>query len=437
MFKASIAVCAGLMSVILTSTVARSANVEEVVSEMGIKAYLAQEPSIPLLSVSINFAGGAATDPAGKEGRAYMIAGLLDEGAGNYDSQAFRRELEDNAIKLSFDADRDSFSGTLTTLTENLDHAFELLRLALTAPRLDEEPVERIRNQILTSLARRENDPDYISARRWFEVAFPDHAYGRPTRGTPETIAQLQVEDFREFVASRLALDNMTIGVAGDIDAQSLATLLDKTFGALPAKSKPAGIAPTRPVVGQTEIVEMDIPQSVVTFGTKGIERSHPDYYAAYVANYILGGGGFGSWLMEEVREKRGLAYSVYSYLYQTDFAPLMLGGVSTRNDQVAQSIAIIREQIAKMASGDVTEEQLNNAKLYLTGSFPLRQTSNGSIARMLVGMQLEELGVDYLEERNSFIDAVTIDDIKRAAALVFGNELSISVVGKPTGLDG
>lgn len=439
-YESSFARAFGLVMVtaaLVLSPTAQAAQVEEVVSDLGIRAYLVREPSIPLISVSIQFKGGAAADPEGKQGLAYMLSGLLDEGAGSYDSQAFRRELEDNAIKLSFDADRDSFSGSLTTLSDTRDHAFELLRLALSEPRFDTEPVERIRSQIVSSLSRRENDPDYVSARAFFETAFPDHAYGRPTRGSVETIASLTAEDFRQFVSERLALDNLIIGVAGDIETAALKTLLDETFGHLPATSVPVEIADVEPVVGATTVIDMDIPQSVVTFGTKGLERKHPDYYAAYVANYILGGGGFGSWLMEEVREKRGLAYSVYSYLYQTDHSPMMMGGVSTRNDQVAQSISIIREQIAKMARGEVTLEQLDNAKTYLTGSFPLRLTSNSSIARILVGMQVEQLGVDFLEERNGFVDAVTLEDVQRAAALVFTNPLLVSVVGKPVGLDG
>lgn len=434
---AGLAAAAFAMTTVLAAPAAKSATVEEVVSDLGIKAYLVHEASIPLISVSFSFAGGAATDPEGQEGRAYMIAGLLDEGAGEYDSQAFRRELEDNAIRLSFDADRDSFSGKLTTLSENADHSFELLRLALTEARLDVEPIERIRNQILSSLSRRQNDPDYISARDWFERAFPDHPYGRPTRGTPETIGALSAEDFRAFINDRLALDNLTIGVAGDITADALKQKLDHAFGGLKANAAPYEIADVVPAEAGMNVIEVDIPQSVVVFGTKGINRDHPDYYAAYVANYILGGGGFGSWLMEEVREKRGLAYSVYSYLYQSNHAPMLMGGVSTRNDQVAQSIEIIREQIAKMGRGEVTQEQLDNAKLYLTGSFPLRLTSNNSIAGILVAMQLEDLGADYLDRRNGYIEAVTLDDVKRVAAELFSSPLTVSVVGKPVGLDG
>ncbi|MEK0084228.1 M16 family metallopeptidase [Benzoatithermus flavus] len=412
-----------------------AAKVEPVVSATGIKAYLIHEPSIPFLSLALYFTGGGATDPRGREGLAFMTAGLLDEGAGPHDSQAFRSELEDNAIRLSFDADRDGFSGELKTLSEKREHAFELLRLAVTAPRFDPEPVERIRSQILADLRRRETDPDYLAARTWFAAAFPGHPYAHPTRGYPETVRAITAEDCRRFVASRLARDNLVVGVAGDITAEELRVLLDATFGDLPAESRRPEVPKVQPRVGSTEVVRMAIPQSVVTFGHGGIERKDPDYYAAYVANYILGGGGFSSRLIEEVREKRGLAYSVYSYLYDLDAAPLWIGGVATNNQQVRQSIELVRQELARMAKGDIGETDLRNAKTYLTGSFPLRLTSNDQIAKTLVGMLIDDLGQDYLERRNDYIAAVTLEDVCRVSRRLFSGELLVSVVGDPEGL--
>ncbi|MCB9944452.1 MAG: insulinase family protein [Geminicoccaceae bacterium] len=414
---------------------ANAANVEEVVSPGGIHAYLVNEPSIPFLSMAFQFSGGSSGDPDGKEGLSYMASGLIDEGSGPYDSQAFRAELEDNAIQLSFDADRDSFSGSLKTLTENRDHAFELLRLAITEPRFDEEPVERIRQQIISDLTRRESDPEYLGARRWFDIAFAGHPYSKPTRGTIETIKAIGKDDLRELVRTRLARNNLTIGVAGDITADELGPALDEVFGSLPADAADVDLPKTTPQGdGETVVIDLDIPQSVVIFGHGGIARNDPDYYAAYVANYILGGGGFSSWLTEEVREKRGLAYSVYSYLYDTDLSPMWMGGVATRNDQVMESIRIIKEQVARMADGNVDEKNLDDARTYLTGSFPLRLTSNDQIARMLVGMQIYDLGVDYLDRRNGYIEAVTLNDVRRAAKRLFNEDMLVTIVGSPSG---
>jgi zinc protease len=412
-----------------------SAKVEEVVSATGIRAYLIREPTIPILSLALYFRGGAASDPSGLAGLSYMTSGLLDEGAGPFDSQAFRGELEDNAIRLSFDADRDGVSGELKTLSAKREQAFELLRLALAEPRFDLEPVERIRSQILADLRRRETDPEYVASRTWFAAAFPDHPYARPTRGLPESIAAVTAADCRGFVEARLARDNLVIGVAGDITAEELAPLLDRTFAGLPAESRRPLVPPTAPEVGAVTVVRMAIPQSVVTFGHSGLDRQDPDYYAAYVANYILGGGGFSSRLLEEVREKRGLAYSVYSHLYDLDAAPLWIGGVATNNRQVAQSIDLVRQELARMAAGEIEATDLANARTYLTGSFPLRLTSNDQIAKTLVAMQVDALGLDYLERRNDLIAAVTLGDLRRVAARLFSGEMLVAVVGDPEGL--
>jgi zinc protease len=416
-----------------------ASKVERVVSPGGIEAYLIREPSIPFLSLALHFRGGSAVDPAGKEGLAYMMSGLLDEGAGELDSQAFRTELEDRAIRLSFDAGRDAFTGQLKTLTGERERAFELLRLALSEARFDAEPVERIRHQIQADLRRRAEDPDYVVSRTWFETAFPDHPYGRPVQGTAESLANITTDDLRQFVHNRLARDNLVVGVAGDVTAAELRPLLDLAFGDLPATSAPVELAQAKPAaLGETVVVRKDVPQSRVLFGQEGLARHDPDFYAGYVANHILGGGGFGSRLTEEVREKRGLAYSVYSYLYPMDHAPLWLGGLGTGNAAVNESIRIVRDEIARMAAGDVDAEALADAKTYLTGSFPLRLTSNDQIASMLVSMQVDDLGIDYLERRNDYIEAVTLDDVRRVARRLYQPEQLLTVVvGDPAGLQG
>jgi zinc protease len=413
-----------------------ASQVERVVSPGGIEAYLLSESSIPFLSLSLDFRGGAALDPEGLEGLAYMVSGLLDEGAGDLDSQAFRTELEDRAIRLSFDAGRDQFTGEFKTLTEHRERAFEMLRLALSEPRFDAEPVERIRNQIQASLRRRAEDPDYLAAQTWFAGAFPDHPYGRPVQGTVESIGRITVADLEGFVDRRLAKDNLVIGVAGDITAAELAPLLDRAFGDLPGSAAPVAIPPATPAGEGTVILRKDVPQSAVLFGETGMPRDDPDFYAAYVANHILGGGGFTSRLTEEVREKRGLAYSVYSYLYPLDAAPLWIGGLGTANAAVGDALQVVRQEIAQMAEGAITQAALDDAKTYLTGSFPLRLTSNDGIAAQLVQMQVDDLGIDYLERRNDYIEAATLEDVRRAADRLYDPaQLFVVVVGEPEGL--
>jgi zinc protease len=424
------------LAVLATSPSAgHTTEVERVVSPGGIEAYLVSEPSIPFLAMSIHFAGGSALDPDGKEGLAYMVSGLLDEGAGALDSRAFRTELEDLAIRLSFDAERDSFTGEFKTLTEHRRRAFELLRLALVEPRFDPEPVERIRHQIEASLRRSSEDPDYLAGLTWFETAFAGQPYGRPVRGTLQSVAGLETADLQQFVATRLARDNLTVGVAGDVTAEELGELLDLAFGDLPATSTPVALTASAPRGGQTIFQRRDVPQSQVIFGEAGLARDDPDYYAAYVVNHILGGGGFTSLLTEEVREKRGLAYSVYSYLYPLDHAPIWLGGLGTSNRSVEEAIGLVRQEIDRVARGEISQERLDDAKTYLTGSFPLRLTSNDGIAQTLVGMQVDGLGIDYLDRRNAYIEAVTLEDARRVAQRLYHpDQLLVVVVGGANG---
>lgn len=417
---------------------AAAVTVEKVLSPGGIEAWLVRDSMVPLVSIEFSFRGGAALDPDGKAGLADMTTSLLDEGAGDLDSQAFQQKVVDLAMSLSFSAGADTIRGSFKTLNRNRDEAVGLLRLALTAPRFDEDAVERIRQQITAGLARRSTDPDEIAGRVWWKAVFPDHPYGRPVEGTRQSIAAITVDDMRRVVAERFARDQLIVGVVGDITPEELGPLLDEAFAGLPAKGTPVRLADAVPnATGQTFVVRKDVPQSVVLFGHAGIKRDHPDYYAAYVMNYVLGGGGFSSRLYDEVREKRGLAYSVYSYLSPLAAAGVYSGGVSTENSRVGESLSVIRAEWARMRDHGATAEELADAKTYLTGSFPLRFTSTDRIARMLVGMQYNELGIDYIEKRNSYIEAVTRDDIARVAeALLKPDDLTIVVVGDPQGVE-
>ncbi len=428
---------AALFLLLAAASPATAIEVQRVVSPGGIEAWLVEDHSNPIISLDMTFRGGAALDPVGKGGLANLVSGLIDEGAGDLDSQAFQERLQDLSIGLSFSAGLDTFSGDLRTLTENRDIAFELLRLALNEARFDEEPITRIRSQILAGLARGSENPKVIVRRTINKVLFPEHAYGRPVSGTTESVTGLTVEDLRRFAAERFARDVLVIGVVGDITAQELAALLDETFLGLPATAAPVDLADTTPNdEGGVIVVEKDVPQSVVVFGHEGIKRADPDYYTAYVVNYILGGGGFSARLYKEIREKRGLAYSVYAYLNPLDHAALIMGGVATQNERVSQSLDLIRAEWRRMAEDGPSEEELRNAKTYLTGSFPLRFSSSGRISGMLVGMQRSRLGIDYLDRRNGFIEAVTLDDARRVAKRLYdADKLTVVVVGRPEGI--
>lgn len=411
--------------------------VERVTSPGGIEAWLVQDQTIPIIAVRLAFRGGGALDPRDKAGLAEMVSSLLDEGAGDLDSQAFQQRLADLSISLSFDGNTDTFSGRMRTLTRNRDEAFDLLRLALTEPRFDPEPVERIRSQIQTIIARNQNDPGYLVGRAFWTNIFGDHPYALPRRGTKETVSAITIDDLHDFVGARFGRDNLILGVVGDITPQELAPLLDKTFGVLPAKSEPFSI-PEAEIDTKSEVlvIERDIPQSTVTFGHKGLKRDDPDYYIAYVMNYILGGGGFSSRLYQKVREERGLAYSVGAYLSIWDHAGMIVGSVGTANERVGESIDVIRAEWARMRDGDVTAQELEDAKTYVTGSYPLRLSSTRAIAGILVGIQLGDLGIDYLDRRSAYIESITLDDVRRVARrLLDPDKLSFVIAGRPEGI--
>jgi len=425
--------------VLFLSPIAKAVEIQQVTSPGGIKAWLVEEKSIPIISMEVIWKGGAVTNGKEKAGLAHLVASTMDEGAGDLDSRAFQKQLSDNAISLSFGANKESFSGSLKTLSENQDEAFRLFELAITNPRFDQEPVDRIRNQILISLNQKKSDPGSIAGRRWFELAFGDHPFSVPTNGFMETVEKLTLEDLKAYQRAQIAKDNMYIAVVGDIDADNLAKLLDKTFGAIADKSTlPKVEALTAadlnaPIV---DVSEMDIPQSRVIFGGAGVKRDDPDYYAAYVLNYVLGGGGFSSRLTEEIREKRGLVYSVYSYLSPFQAIGLHMGGFGTSNKAVGEAISLVKAELEKMRTEGVTEEELISAKTYLNGSFPLRLSSNNRIANIMVSMQLSDLPPEYLDHRAELINAVSMADIKRVAnRLMDPEKLVITVVGKPEGL--
>lgn len=408
-------------------------TVQEVQSPGGLKAYLVEDHTTPVIAISFGFFGGSALDPDDKLGLSDLASSLLDEGAGDLDSFAFQSELEDRATSIRYNVDRDMVRGQLTTTDANFARGVELTQLTLTAPRFDEEPVERIRRQILVSLANQAERPGYIASRALFEVMFGDHPYARPSEGTPDTINAVSREDMVEWVRSRFARDRLIIGAAGDITPGDLGRAIDSIFGELPETTGVNAELPEAdiPLEGRTVHVEKNIPQTIVYMAQKGIKREDPDWYAATVVNYILGGGSFASRLMDEVREKRGLAYSVSSSLAPYDSGAIITAAVGTRADQAGESLAIMRREWEKMRADGPTDEEVNDAKQYLTGAWPLRFTSTGSIADILLAVQRSDLGLDYLDDRNSFIEEVSVQDARRVARDLYNPAgLSVVIVG-------
>lgn len=422
-----------VLGFLLAALPAGAVTVEKVTSPGGIEAWLVQDHANPTIALEAGFRGGAAHDPAGKSGLATMVAALLDEGAGPYSSQAFQQILEDKVISLGFSASRDSFTGTVKTLSENRDTAFDLFRLSLTQARFDKEPVERIRGQLLTGLIRESQSPGAQASRRLFGDAFAGHPYAHSPSGTVESVKAISTADLKSFTKAQLTRDRLVVAVVGDITPDELARRLDQVFGALPAQG-PFGATPEAHAAPKPGLVMIpkDNPQTTALFALPGIRRDDPDWYAAYVVNYILGGGGFSSRLTEEVREKRGLAYSVTSYLVPYAHGGLILGSVATQAARFPESVELIKAEFRRMRDDGPTEKELADAKTYLNGSFPLQQDSTSSIASLLIQMQENHLGQDYLDRRGALMEAVTMDDARRVAKRLLDPEsLSFVAVGR------
>lgn len=414
----------------------RADTVQLVTFGPGLTAWLVEDYAVPVVSLDFGVSGGASQDAAGKSGAASLMSSLLDEGAGDLDDQAFHRAIDDKAIEISFSADRDHFTGRLRTLAKNVDAAFELLRLAVNAPRFDAEPMERVRGQMLASLRREQNDPETQAGKAWRQIAFGDHAYARPVNGAMETLPAITRDDLVALHRNCFTRDTLRVSIVGAIDAARAAQLLDAAFSALPQSGARVAIPEAVVAAAPIRVVDIDVPQSAIRFGLQGVARHDPDFMAAMVVNHILGGGVFSARLFKEVREKRGLAYSVHSSLMTSDHSAMFIGGTSTKNERAAESLAVIEEQIADLTANGPSETELDHAKKYLIGSYPLRFDTSMKIASQLTHLQLEGFAPSYLDERNRLIDAVTLDDARRAAKRLFeGRKLLVAVAGRPVGL--
>jgi len=285
-------------------------------------------------------------------------------------------------------------------------------------------------------LRRSATSPTDIASRRWWDTAFAGHPYGRPVSGTLETVADITIDDLNAYTRRVLARANLKVAVVGDIDAETVKSMLDRVFGALPAQPDLAPVATVAPQgLGQRIMVKLDVPQTVITFGGTGIARKDPDFMAAYLVNQILGGGTFSSRLYREVREKRGLAYSVNDDLVLLDHAALFLGATATRADRSGETVDLVEKEIRRLAEGGPTPEELAKAKAYLKAAFALNLDTSSKIAALLVQLQRDDLGIDYITRRTRLIDAVTLDDAKRVAKRLLDGGLLVTVVGRPEGI--
>lgn len=412
-------------------------EITPVTSDSGLQAWLVKEDTIPFVALELIFAGGATLDGDDTAGATGLMAALLSEGAGDLDAQAFAIRTEELAARISFDAGRDTVSVSARFLTENAEQVIDHLRMALTAPRFDEDAIERLRGQLLAKLRRDALNPNTMASVAFNRAAFGGHPYGRESDGTPETVAALGRDDLITAHRNAIARDRVHIGAAGDISAEDLGALLDRLFDGVPDSAPPLPERAVFQAEAGLEVIPFDGPQSVIAFGHDGIARDDPDFLTAFVLNEVFGGGRFGTRLMESLRVQRGLTYGVGSFLAAGLLGESFQGRMSTDNANAGAAIDLLREEWAAIAEHGITEEELSRIQTYLTGAYPLRFDGNASIASIMASMQYQGFDIDYVNIRNDLIDALTLEQVNDLAARLFDvDALHFVVVGRPEGLN-
>jgi len=411
--------------------------VQEITSPGGIDAWLVEEHSIPFVALEFRFLGGTSLDAPGSDGATDIMTALLTEGAGDLDSRAFAAASEALAARISFSAGRDTLSVSASMLTENRAEAAALLRKAMAEPRFDADALERMRARAISGVRSDARNPNSLAGRTFSERAWGDHVYGRPSSGTEDSLTALTRDDLVAAHAGVFARDRLFVSAVGDITAAELGVLLDDLLGWLPDTGAPQPERADPQIAGGVTVVPFDGPQSVILFGHAGLPRDDDAFIPAFVMNEVLGGGRFGTRLMREVREIRGLTYGIGTGLASGQFGDTLQGRFSTDNARASEAIEIVRVEWAKMAAEGLTEAELSAIQTFLTGAYPLRFDGNANIAQILVGMQVQGLPADYIEDRNALVEAVTLEDVRAIAArLLDPDALHFVVVGRPEGLE-
>jgi len=427
---------ATLAAIALALPAKAAVEVQEITTPAGTEVWLVEERGLPFVAIELLFDGGTSLDAPGALGAVNLMTALIEEGAGEMDARAFSIAREALAARFRFRAGRDSLVVSAEMLTENRDAAADLLRTALTEPRFDADAIERVRGQVLSSIASDMQDPRALAGLRWNAEVFGDHPYGAPDDGTAESVAALTRDDLVAAHRGALARDRVHVAAVGDIGADDLAALVDRLLSGLPETGAPLPGPAGFHAPGGVTVVPYDTPQSVIVFGQEGIARDDPDFFPAFVMAEILGGSGFSARLMTEVRERRGLTYGIYADLAPFNHGAIISGQVATANETAAEVVALVREEWRRMADEGVTADELDAAQTFLTGAYPLRFDGNARIAGILAGMMSEGLPTSYLETRNDQVRAVTVDDIARVARrLLRPEDLVFVVAGQPEGL--
>ncbi|CDM60521.1 MULTISPECIES: M16 family metallopeptidase [Rhizobium] len=408
-------------------------TVQEINTSSEVKAWLVEDYTQPLITISFAFRGGSTQDPSAKEGAVRLMSALLDEGAGELDSDAFQEQLDDAGAEVHFDVGPDAVYGSLRVLADSKDNAFALLKRAIEQPRFDQAAVDRIRAQLTSNIIAEAKDPSTAATIAWRKAIYGDHPYSRREEGTEQSLAAVTASDLKALHTHLFARGNLTIAVAGAIDAEALKRDLDQTFGSLPSDALLMEVADAAPKLGQEIRIPYALPQDRMHLAYPGINRKDPQFFAAFLMNHILGGGSFTSRLWNEVREKRGLAYGIESSLVNNEHASALIIETSTRPNRAAEALSLIRTEVRRIAEEGVSEEELEAAKKNIIGGYAINAlNSSSAIADTLVANQLDGMGIDYIERRKQLIQVVTVEDVRSAASYLLSADPAVMIVGPP-----
>ncbi|MGX8009720.1 M16 family metallopeptidase [Mesorhizobium sp. ORM8.1] len=424
--------CLAMLFLTMPALTARAAlNIQDVKSEKGITAWLVEDHTLPIITLQFVFDGGTSQDPAGEEGLANLMTGLFDEGAGPYGGDAFQERLGDAGAEMSFRARPDGIYGSVRMLSLRRDAAFDLVGLALNMPRFDQERLDLVRAQLVSGIIANEREPHAIGVDEWRRSIYGTHPYSRPPEGTKESLARITPTDLSAFHKAAFARGGLHVAVVGDIDAKSLRARLDELFGDLAANQVLSPVADVTPKLGRLTLVAYALPQTSLQLAFPGIARSDPEFYAAQLINEILGGSPFTSRLFREVREKRGLAYGVSSSLENYQHSNMLVVTTSTRPDRAAETLGLIRQVIKELVDTGPTAAELDASKKHLIGAYAIHNLgSSRSISATLLALQIDKLGIDFIQRRQALIEQVTIDQVRAAAKRLLSAEPAIMGIG-------
>ena len=396
----------------------------------GMVLLTSEQRALPMVSIELLIEAGSRYEPADQAGLANLTSKLLIYGTKQRTAVQISDTLDFIGASLEAGSGQDTTSVSMTVLKKDLTTGLELLADVLTQSTFPQAEIDRQKQAIIASIRAAEEEPGIVAAKAFAAALFPDSPYGRPVEGNEASVKALQQKSLRDFFARNYRPNRSIIAVVGDVSEQEIAKALN---GALRnwAKGEPSGQELVPAKIGESKVLRInkDLTQANIILGHNGVARGNPDYYALQVMNYVLGGGGFSSRAMDSIRNERGLAYSVYSYFAAEKSHGVFEFIMQTKNETAVEAIRIATEEMRHVREQPVTEQELNDAKDYLIGSFPLRFDTNRKVAGFLSQVEYFKLGLDYPDRYADLIRKVTRDDVQRVAKQYLQPERLITVI--------